>query len=313
MSNTIIVTSDRNYIWGVWLLIVSMRKNSMNEPVLVQGENYAESDIAVLKQFSDVKVLNRTDSFGRNLTCSKPDAMLLADTDYITWVDCDSIFYGNCSRYLTVDPEHIHVQMRGIMENAQVFSKSYEANDVYGSIPAKILDAWQKDIGEKTEPALRTCCSACFISIHRSHRALLEKWRDQMLKVLPSGDVGVCDKRSFAYFQTDESVLNSVLCFSRVAIPPTDNFLLDKDPDAFHIHFAYQPKPWQMWNMYTIKHFDKTVELVEWAVAQGYKTPGPVPVSLQRKYRKLNHLLARFGKNWARAKKVLRRLGIVIR
>jgi len=313
MSNTIVVVSDRNYIWGVWLLIVSMRKNSMNEPVLVQGEGYEESDIAVLKQFADVTVLNRQNNSERNLCCSKPDAMLLPETDYVTWVDSDSIFYGNCSRYLTADPDHIHVEVRGLKENNAVFSKCYEANDPYGSIPAKVLDTWRKDIGENTEPALRTCCSTCFISLHMSHRALLEKWRDQIHKILPTDNVGVYDTRSFAYFQTDESVLNSILCFSKVAVPPTDKFMLDKDPSAMYIHFAYNPKPWQMWNMYTIKHFDKTVKLVEWAVAQGYKTPGPVPFSLQRKYRKLNHLLARFGKNWARAKKVLRRFGIVIR
>ena len=309
MSNTVVLTSDRNYIWGVWLLIVSMRKNSMNEPVLIQGVGYTESDIAILKQFADVTVLNKTGSSSRNLCCSKPDAMLLPDTDYVTWADCDAIFFGNCSRYLTADPNHIHVEMRAMKENAGVFAHIYEAGDTYGGIPAKILDTWREDINENTEPAIHTCCTSCFISLHRSHRDLLEKWRDQMQKVLPDDDTGVCNKSSFAYFQTDESVLNSVLCFSRDAIPPTDNFMLDKDPDAFFIHFAYQPKPWQMWNMYSIKHFDKTIELVEWALAQGYKTPGPIPISLQRKYRTLNHLLAYFGKNWVRAKKVLRRLG----
>ncbi len=311
MSNTIVVASDRNYLWAVWMLIASMRKNSMNEPVLVQGEAYSESDIEVLKQFSDVQVLNRPYHISRNLTCSKPDAMLLADTDYITWADCDAIFTGNCSRYLTTDPEHIHIGMRGVLENADVFAKRYDANDTYCAIPTKILDIWRKDIGENTEPAIRTCGSACFISLHRSHRNLLEKWREQIQKVLPDDDTGVCNKLSFAYFQTDESVLNSVLCFSKTAIPPTDNFMLDKDPDAFFIHFAYQPKPWQMWNRYSIKYFDKTVELVEWAVAQGYKTPGPVPISLQRKYRKLNHILSHFGKNLLRSKKVLRRLGVI--
>ena len=313
MSNTIVVASDRNYIWGVWLLIVSMRKNSMNEPILVQGEAYSESDIAALKQFPDVEVLNRAHSLGRNITCSKPDAMLLPETDYITWVDCDGIFTGNCSRYLTADPEHLHIGVRGVMENAAVFSKRYEANDAYGAIPAKILDAWRKDVGENAEPALLTSCYCCYISIHRSHRALLEKWRDQIHKVLPNDDVGVCDTRNPAYWQTDDSVLNSVLCFSKVAIPPTDKFMLDKDPSAMYIHFAYNPKPWQMWNTHSIAHFDQTVELVEWAVARGYKTPGPIPFSLQRKYSTLNHLLAYFGGNWLRVKKVLRRFGIVIR
>ena len=310
MSNTIVLSSDRNYLWGVWLLIASMRKNSMNEPVLVDGVDYTDADITLLNQFGQVKVLRIPNDSGRNMCCSKPDIMLLADTEYISWVDCDSIFYGNCSRYLTADPENIHVEMRRRKENGGVYAGKYGPDDTYGDIPAKVLDIWRRDVGENSEPAIKTCCSTCFISLHRSHRALLEKWRDQIGKVLPADNVGVCDKRSFAYFQTDESVLNSVLCFSKAAVPPTDNYMLARDPDAFHIHFAYQPKPWQMWNSYTIQYFDKTVELMEWALARGYKTPGPIPVSLQRKYRALNHLLARFGKNWVRAKKVLRRLGI---
>ena len=139
MSNTIVLVSDRNYLWGVWMIIVSMRKNGMNEPVLVQGEGYTESDIAILKQFADVTVLNRVHGSGRNLCCSKPDIMLLPDTDYVTWADCDAIFFGNCSRYLTAGPEHIHVEMRGERDNAGVFAKIYEPNDIHGGIPAKIL------------------------------------------------------------------------------------------------------------------------------------------------------------------------------
>ena len=54
MSNTIVLSSDRNYLWGVWLLIASMRKNSMNEPVLVDGVDYTDADITLLNQFGQV-------------------------------------------------------------------------------------------------------------------------------------------------------------------------------------------------------------------------------------------------------------------
>jgi hypothetical protein len=63
-----------------------------------------------------------------------------------------------------------------------------------------------------------------------------------------------------------------------------------------------------MWNDYTIKHFDRTVEIVEWAVANGYETPSTIPFSLKRKYRKLNHMLAKLGKHVARAQKLLQLL-----
>jgi hypothetical protein len=308
MLNTIVMSSNSKYVWGVWLLIASMRKSLMNEQVIVLADKYSEHDISVLKQFGDVNIVDNSSDSSRNLTCSKPDAMMLADTEYVTWVDCDGIFAGNCSEYLTVEQDYIHARLRGRQENNMVFAGRYHDGDEYGSIPKHILNIWGDDVGENSSPALETCVTACFISLHRKYRFFLEKWRDQINKVLPKDNVGVCDKRSTAYFQTDESVLNSLLCFGKDMPEPAPTFKLDKDPNAFYIHFAYMPKPWQMWNDYTIKHFDRTVEIVEWAVANGYETPSTIPFSLKRKYRKLNHMLAKLGKHVARAQKLLQLL-----
>ena len=302
-NNTIVMASDNNYVWGVWLLIASMRMNSMTEPVIILADNYSPESVECLEQFGDVKIVQRDESFKRNLTFSKPEAMLLADTEYITWVDCDALFYGNCSKYLAPEPEHIHVRQRAYPENAAGFAKFYDEDDKRGLIPAKVLDVWRKDIGENEKAAFDTCASACYISIPNAYRFILEKWRDQITKVMPEDNVGIVDKRSIAYFQTDESVLNSVLCFCKGAPEIVSEFKLDKDPDAFFIHFNYQPKPWHLWNDYTIKHYDKTVAVVEWAVANNYKTPGPIPFSLKRKYRFLSHLIAPFTRNYYRARK----------
>lgn len=306
-NNTIVMAGDNNYVWGVWLLIASMRMNSMPEPVLILADNYTDHSIACLEQFGDVKIVQRDESFKRNLTYSKPEAMLLAETEYITWVDCDALFYGNCSNYLTPEPEYIHVRQREYAENAAGFTKFYAPNEKPGPIPAKVLDIWRKDIGENREPAFDTCSSACYISIHRKYRFILEKWRDQIAKVMPEDNVGIVDKRSMAYFQTDESVLNSVLCFCKGAPKISPVFKLDKNPEAFYIHFNYQPKPWRLWNDYTVKHYDKTVAVVEWALADGYIPPTPVPFSLNRKYSLASHLLAPFTRNYYRLRKFLKK------
>jgi len=306
-NNTIVMASDNNYVWGVWLLIASMRMNSMTEPVIILADNYSPESIECLEQFGDVKIVQRDESFKRNLTFSKPEAMLLADTEYITWVDCDALFYGNCSKYLAPEPGHIHVRQRAYPENAAGFAKFYDEDEERGPIPAKVLDVWRKDIGENEEPAFYTCSSACYISIPNAYRFMLEKWRDQIAKVMPEDNVGIVDKRSMAYFQTDESVLNSVLCFCKGAPKIVSEFKLDKDPDAFFIHFNYQPKPWHLWNDYTIRHYDKTVAVVEWAVANNYKTPRAIPFSLKRKYRFLSHLIAPFTRNYYRAMKFLKK------
>ncbi|MDD5699003.1 MAG: hypothetical protein PHH77_10350 [Victivallaceae bacterium] len=306
-DNTVVMASDNHYVWGVWLVIASMRMNSMPEPVLILAENYSPPDLECLEQFGGVKIIQRDESFRRNLTYSKPEAMLLADTDYITWVDCDALFYGNCSEYLTPAPEYIHIRRRAYAENRIGFEKFYAPNEKRGPIPAKILEVWRQDIGENRQPAFDTCCSACFLSLHRNYRFILEKWRTQIEKVMPEDNVGVVDKRSVAYFQTDESVLNSVLCFCKGAPAVVPEYKLDKDPKAFFIHFNYQPKPWRLWNDYTIKHFNRTVAVVEWALANNYRMPGPVPFALKRRYRVFNHLVAPFTRSYYRGLKLLHR------
>ena len=34
-NNTIITAGDRNYLWGIFLMIASLRRNGMDEPVIV--------------------------------------------------------------------------------------------------------------------------------------------------------------------------------------------------------------------------------------------------------------------------------------
>ena len=213
---------------------------------------------------------------------------------------------GNCQKYLTPDPDHIHIRMRGLKENAMVFSHYYNKDEeIKTGIPRRILEIWREDIGESDKPKIKTCASACFLSLHTKHRPFIEKWRDQMYEVLPDDNVGVVDHRSIAYFQTDESVLNSVLCFSETAPPPTESYKLDKDPNAFFVHFVNHPKPWQMWNSYTASHFDKTVAIMEWAIDNGIKPPTLIPFSFSRKFRMVNLMLAPFGKTYSRIMKFL--------
>ena len=65
--------------------------------------------------------------------------------------------------------------------------------------------------------------------IHRRHLDFIREWRDQIAKVLPAGDTGVVDSSLYAYFMSDESVLSSLLVFSRSA-PPLSTFRLNRDP-----------------------------------------------------------------------------------
>src|SRR5690606_6291165 len=114
---------DRAYIWGCFLLIASMRKHGMTEPVCVLGFDYTPDEIASLKQLGDVEVHLSKERTQRSICCSKATAMMLPDTEYMTWVDCDGIFLGNCSKRLTVPKDQMHIRLRSPLETQSVFRK----------------------------------------------------------------------------------------------------------------------------------------------------------------------------------------------
>ena len=94
-ENTVVTIGDMNYLWGIFMLIASMRQNGMDEPVLVGGLNFTDEAIRLLQQFPDVRVAVLRPT-AQSLTCRKPEVMLLADPDarYLTWVDSDGFFIG---------------------------------------------------------------------------------------------------------------------------------------------------------------------------------------------------------------------------
>ena len=55
-NNTVVTVGDINYFWGIFLLIASMRKNGMDEPVLVGAYRFTPEAAAMLEQFGDVRV-----------------------------------------------------------------------------------------------------------------------------------------------------------------------------------------------------------------------------------------------------------------
>lgn len=279
-NNTIITAGDRNYLWGIFLMIASLRQNGMDEPVIVGTKGFDPEAEAVLSQMGDVRFYP-LDDFPRSLTCCKAQVMLQAETDYITWVDSDGFFSGNCSaRLIPETPGEIHVRMRSPEEQPAAF-KGYLYGEDGHQIPQAVLDVWKKDIGGLDTPRIRRSCSACFLSVHRSARPFLEKWHHQMMTVLPAGNVGVVDRSLKYYHQLDESVLNSCLAFFPEAPRVADTYRLNKDPNEIFIHFIGQPKPWQGWAPSAFRHFDRYVSVAEFARKQGWKMPGGIPYSLK--------------------------------
>ena len=292
-NNTIVTAGDINYLWGLFLLIASMRKNGMDEPVLVGAYRFTSEAAAMLEQLGNVRI-HHLDSTSRSLTCIKPAIMLLADTEYITWVDSDSFFTGNCSaRLIPEHPGEIHIRKRSEQENPQAF-RNYTYGEDGHTIPAAILDAWRSDVGERETPRNLQSCSACYLSVHKSARPFLKRWDEQMMKLLPAGNVGVVDRRLKFYHQLDESVLNSLLCFADCAPETAKTYRLDKDINELYVHFIGSPKPWRGWTPYSIRHFKRYTDVVNYALAAGFIRPADVPFPLNSAHETICRLTAPF-------------------
>ena len=289
-NNTIVTAGDRNYLWGIFLMIASLRRNGMDEPVIVGTKGFDPDAAEILTGIGDVRLFP-LDDFRRSLTCCKAQVMLQAETDYITWVDSDGFFSGNCSaRLIPETPDQIHVRMRSAAEQPQAF-KGYSYGEDGHQIPQAVLEVWKRNVGGLETPRIARSCSACFLSVHRSARPFLEKWHEQMMTVLPATNIGVVDPSLKYYHQLDESVLNSCLAFFPGAPRVAETYRLDKNPEELFIHFIGQPKPWQGWAPSAFRHFDRYVSVMEFAQSAGWKLPGPVPMSLKRENRALCSLL----------------------
>ena len=289
-NNTIVTAGDRNYLWGIFLMIASLRRNGMDEPVIVGTKGFDAEAEAVLTGMGDVRLFP-LDDFKRSLTCCKALVMLQAETDYITWADSDGFFVGNCSaRLIPETPDEIHIRMRSAAEQPQAF-RGYTYGEDGRRIPQAVLEVWRNNVGGLDSPRIPRSCSACFLSVHRSARPFLEKWHEQMMTVLPANNIGVVDPSLKYYHQLDESVLNSCLAFYPQAPRVAETYRLDKNPEELFIHFIGQPKPWQGWTPSAIRHFDRYVDAAEFARSRNWKMPGELPASLRRENKRLCSLL----------------------
>lgn len=306
-KNTVVTACDRNYAWGVWLLVVSMRQHGMTEPVLVGTYDWPQEWLEDIRRVPGVSTVALSTDDKRSVTCSKPVIMLKAETEFVTWVDCDGIFAGNCSDRIIGEAHCLYLRPRIPIEIIELYHRERSPGDPPDTIPPKILSIWQRDVGERQEPSRLFSCSAGIISAHRSQRAFIEKWRQQMLKVLPT-DVAVVNSDSIAYFQTDDSVLNSLLCFAADAPPISEKYLADRTDGSYYAHFAFNPKPWQMWTPYALRFYQQVLDTVEFGSSAGWLPRADLPYTLKRGNQLLCRLLAPLARNVMRGKKLRRRM-----
>ena len=94
-NNTIATAGDRNYLWGIFMMIASLRRKGMDENVLVGTKGFDAEAAEILTSMGGVRLIP-LDDFGRSLTCCKAMMMLQADTDYIWRSRVTSTYYCGC-------------------------------------------------------------------------------------------------------------------------------------------------------------------------------------------------------------------------
>jgi len=274
---TVVTAGDRKFSWGVLLLVASMRMNGMKHPVVVGALNWPDEMKKRVSALGKVTIRELAPT-KMCLTCQKPMLMSCDDvkTDWVCWADGDGAFVGDCGEWLTGDsPDEIVIRK-------------------YAPPPADFtpenLEIWRRDVGRFQGKALDrsrydTRFNAPFIVLHRKNFAFLRRWQDQIGKVLPP-DVEIIMAHGSAYFQTDESVLGSLLCFDPEAPRVTERYKANGsvDKSRYYAHFAYNPKPWQMWNSNSLRWHDVVMPVVDWLLAEKIVAPSELPLPLRRSW-----------------------------
>ena len=286
MNNTIVTACNRQYLWGVILLLASIRLNMGKYPIHIFSPDLRDGEIKILEQFDDVKVFK---SKNKNPHMDKAKAILSADTDYVTWVDADCLFIGNLDHLLIPDSEGFQIRFRESYENSQVFKQRYKKGDVLGDIPDDILTTWQADVRERNTPNINRQCVSNFISMHKKHLPFIRKW-DQQLSLIDINPDQPVDKNSTAYFMTDESILSSLFAYA-YDTPEISPYKLNLYSGQYLMHFGETLKPWNTWRARHLKYYNYVVSLINDLQRRNFYLP-PLPHSLDNRFRQRTHCIS---------------------
>ena len=300
-ATTVVTAGDGAYARGALMLVASMRRNGMPHPVLVWAMDWNEEQKRRICALGGVTVQDIAKT-RQCLACQKPRIMGCdaVKTDWVCWVDADGLFVGDCSEWLSSDDAD---EMR-----------IKRCDPPPPDFTPETLATWKSDVARFRGRALEesrypTRVQSGVILLNRKWRPFLAAWDAQINSVLPP-DVEILMKKGSAYYQTDESVLASLLCFAIDAPKVSEQYKFDGKVDSsrYYLHFGYNPKPWQMWNTYAMRFREEAYRTVEWLVGKGVVKAGEVPLPLRRRWWPLYRLLSPLAPWVWRAMKLKRRL-----
>ncbi len=280
-SVTIVSAADAGYFWGLYLLAASVAKSGMGFPMNLLIKGFNDPQRRLLEQFDGVTLHEISDDSARNLCMRKAEAFSHAETDYIAWLDSDCVVVGDISELIIPMNGEMQLRLRMPFETTEAFAHFYEDGEPREGLARAVAKTWQEDVGERDEPRHDSIASSnCFV-VHRRHLPFIARWEEQIKKVLPSENSGVVNYEYAHYWQTDESVLNSLILFADDAPEVSDYRMGDRD-GAHVAHFVLQPKPWVKWTRRHIRYMPFTFDLLDWVEENGFDLPDEIPPALRR-------------------------------
>ena len=282
-----VTITDSNFFIAVFTLLLSMQYHKVRAKMHVLSVNLSAEEKRLLRQFSGTQVIEANADNTRGPTCRKGEAILAAaqvspEATHISLFDGDTLATGDISEYLCPDGETLFARWKTPEEDGQIFATRYEAGEAAGGIPRQILQVWQQDVNERTTSRIHNTVCGGNLTVHRKVLGFIERWQSQMDKVLPENLQGAHHFDSHAYFQVDESVLNSLLAFAHDA-PTALPAKLNIDAQAYVAHLGpNNPKPWVLWRPEKLRYYPQVAGFFTWAKKEGYEMP-QVPWTFQQR------------------------------
>lgn len=311
----VVTITDRGYIIPTFILILSLKYYKVQAHIHVLCVDLTPDEKRLFTQFGDVETFDADLTNLRNPTTRKAEAILTAEhheVELISLFDGDCIVTGDITPFFKQELKSLSARFKSPKEDGWVFSKYYNKDDKYGTIPKKILDIWQKDVGERETPARSNTVAGGNMTVHREYLWFIRKWHEQMLRVLPNYNTGVAyDYKLLAYSQLDESVLNSLLTFSE-KIPPLTQGWFDRDPEIYLAHLGPgKPRYWKRFPKRKLAYLDKILMFIRWGRKEGFDFP-KLSWTLNHRLKWLIVLLANLFELKEIAKKVVKRILIIL-
>src|SRR5262245_19696045 len=118
-QQTVVTACDSGFIWGAFLLVASLRHSGCRIPVHVLARALSATDKAVLEQFPDVRIFETTDP--KPMSFLKPEALLTAESEMVSWVDADCLFTADPTPWLQTLPGTLSIGCRSRTSTAIMY------------------------------------------------------------------------------------------------------------------------------------------------------------------------------------------------